>query len=153
MCTARGFEPLPPSLSQGGAVAIGAPQAAAFTGVGVVDAPVEALGEEAGRIGDAQHDHLAVLKGDEAVVEVGCGDRHVLTEAGRVVMVDPGVVARLAAAVLKTLERRPRILVIGEALLAVLAGRCRPAIPIFLSSMKLRKSLAQPVTPGCAAPE
>ena len=69
MCTARGFEPLPPSLSQGGAVAVGAPQAAAFTGVGVVDAPVEALGEEAGRIGDAQHDHLAVLKGDEAVVE------------------------------------------------------------------------------------
>src|SRR5438105_9611386 len=66
------------------AVTVRAPQSAAFpSGVWIVDAPVESLGEEADRVRDAQRDHLAVLERDEAVVQVARRDRYVLAEAGR----------------------------------------------------------------------
>src|SRR5439155_4786128 len=55
----------------GRAIAVGAPQPAALpAGVGIIDAPVEALGIKAHGVGDAQHHHLPVLERDEAVVEV-----------------------------------------------------------------------------------
>src|SRR5439155_18020507 len=54
------------------ALAVRAPQRTALPAVvGIVDAPVKTLGEEAHRIRDAQHDHLPVLERDEAVVQVG----------------------------------------------------------------------------------
>src|SRR5262245_58488818 len=57
------------------AVAVRAPQPAALPArVGVVDAPIQTLGEEAERVRDAQHDHLPVLEGGEAVVQVGGRD-------------------------------------------------------------------------------
>src|ERR1035438_1729674 len=109
------------------AIAARAPEPAALPArVGVVDAPVEALGKEAQGVGDAHHDHLAVLQRHESVVEVGGGNRNVLAQAQRVVLVDPGVVARLRAGVFEALEARARIPVIGETFLAVITSRIRP---------------------------
>src|SRR5207247_1127942 len=105
------------------AIAVGAPQPAAFpAGVGIVDAPVEAFGIEADRIGNAQHHHLPILERDKAVVEVGGGDRNVLAETQRVVLVDPGVITGLGAGLL-ALEARAGIAVEGKALGTVIAGR------------------------------
>src|SRR5262249_37347754 len=109
------------------AVAVRAPQAAALpAGIRVIDASVQALGKEAQRVGDAQHDHLPVLECSESVIEVGRRDRDVLAKPHRVVLVHPGVVARLGAPVLEALEGRPWILVEREAFGAVVAGRARP---------------------------
>src|SRR6478752_2740109 len=92
------------------AIAIGAPESAALPAcIGIVNAPVEPFGIETQGIRDAQHDHLAVLQGHEAVIEVGRGDRNVLAEPNRVVLIDPGVVARLDALVLEALKSRARI--------------------------------------------
>src|SRR6516162_637434 len=109
------------------AVAVRAPQPAALpAGVRVIDSAVQALGKEAQRIGDAQHDHLPILERGEAVIEVGRRDRDVLAKPHRVVVVHPGVVARLGAPVLEPLEGRARILVVREAFGAVVAGRSGP---------------------------
>src|SRR6185295_5093254 len=105
------------------AVAAGAPEPAAFpAGARVVDAPVEALGVEPQRIRDAQHDHLAVLQRDEAVVQVGGGHRDVLAQPERVVLIDPGVVARLRAVLAQPTEARTWVLIERPALGAVIAG-------------------------------
>ncbi len=54
------------------AIAAGAPQSAALpAGVWVVNASVEALGEKAQRVRDAQHHHLPVLESNESVIEIG----------------------------------------------------------------------------------
>src|SRR5947208_640939 len=108
------------------AIAVGAPQPAAFpAGIRIVDAPVQALGVKADRVGDAQRDHLAVLEGDKAVLEVGGGHRNVLAETGRVVLVDPGVVARFGAVLAEAFEAGAGILVEGPALGTMIAGRHR----------------------------
>src|SRR5262245_47559182 len=108
------------------AIAVGAPQPAALpAGVGVVDAPVEAFGIKAHRVGDAQRDHLPVLERDEAVVEVGGGHGNVLAEPQRVVLVDPGVIARLGAVIAEAFEAGARILVEAPAFRAVVAGGVR----------------------------
>src|SRR5262245_27441127 len=109
------------------AVAVRAPQAAALPAdVWVIDAPVQTLGEEAQRVRDAQHDHLPILERGEAVIEVGGRDRNVLAKSHRVVVVHPGVVARLGAPVLEPLEGRSWVLVGGKAFGTVVAGRARP---------------------------
>src|SRR6516164_9798482 len=88
------------------AVAIRAPESAPLpAGVRIVDAPIKTLGVEAHGVGDAQHHHLPVLEGDEAVIEVGGRDRAVLANS---------------------LEAGARILVDGEAFRAMVAGRLRP---------------------------
>src|SRR5437899_7297677 len=52
-------------------IAAGRPQPAPLpAGRRIVDAPVEPLGVEPERVRHAQHDHLAVLERDQAVVEV-----------------------------------------------------------------------------------
>src|SRR5947208_8852609 len=105
------------------AIAVSAPQPAALpASIGIVDAPVEAFGVEADRIGNAQHHHLPILECDKAVVEVGGGDRNVLAETQRVVLVDPGVITGLGAGLL-ALEARAGIAVEGKALGTVIAGR------------------------------
>src|SRR5215510_8783266 len=110
------------------AVAVRAPQPAALPArVGVVDAPIQTLGEEAERVRDAQHDHLPVLEGGEAVVQVGGRDGNVLAQAHRVVLIDPAVVAGLAAGALEALEARARVLVVRESFGAVVARRLRSA--------------------------
>src|SRR4029078_4957589 len=106
------------------AIAIGAPGSATFpAGVRIVDAAVEPFGIEPHRVRDTQHDHLAVLQGNEAVVEVGGGDRNVLAEPNRIVLIDPGVVARLDAFILEALKPGARISVEFPAFGAVIA-RC-----------------------------
>src|SRR3954452_17225018 len=91
-----GFRTLAAFLQPGRAVAVRAPQAPALpAGVRVVDARVEALGEEAQGVRDAQHHYLPVLEGDETVVEVRGRDRDLVAAADRVVLVDPGVIACL----------------------------------------------------------
>src|SRR6266508_6217666 len=84
------------------------------------------LAQLVGALGEAQHDHLPVLERGEAVIEVGGRDRDVLAKPHRVVVVHPGVVARLSAAVLEALEGRARVLVVREAFGAVVAGRSGP---------------------------
>src|SRR6266567_4343857 len=109
------------------AIAVGAPQPAAFpAGIWIVDAPVQALGKEAERVRDAQHDHLPILERGEAVIEVGRRDRDVLAKPHSVVLVHPGVVARLGAPVLEPLEGRSWVLVGGKAFGTVVSGRGRP---------------------------
>src|SRR5262245_31378168 len=109
------------------AVAVRAPQAAALpAGVRVVDSAVQALGKEAQRVRDAQHDHLPILERDETVIEVGGRDRNVLAESHRIVLVHPGVIARLGGAVLEALETWAWILIIPESLGAVIAGGSGP---------------------------
>ena len=94
------------------AVAARAPQAAPFpTGFGIIDTPVEALCVKPHRIRHGQQDHLAVLHRDQTVLQIGGGHRHVFAEPKGVVLIDPGVVARLRAVVADALKARARILV------------------------------------------
>src|SRR6516162_4412904 len=65
------------------------------------------------------------LSAAKAVIEVGGGHRNVLAKPERVVLVDPGVVARLSAIVAETLEAGAGILVEAEAFRAVVARRLR----------------------------
>src|SRR5262245_12212777 len=91
-------------------IAIGTPESAALpTCIWIVNAPIEPFGIETHRIRNAQHDHFAVLQRHEAIIEIGRGDRNVLAEPNRVVLIDPGVVARLDALVLEALKSRARI--------------------------------------------
>src|SRR4029453_2313977 len=60
---------------------------------------------------NAHQDHLAILQRHEAVIEVASGNRNVLAKPKRVVLVDPGVVARLDAPVLEAFKPRPGIFV------------------------------------------
>src|SRR5262245_17795022 len=88
-----------------GPIAVGGPEAASLPACArIVDTSVEPLRIEAHRIGHAQHEHLAVLERDHAVVEVAGRDRHVLAKSERVVLIDPGVIARLGAVVADTPE-------------------------------------------------
>src|SRR6516162_9649603 len=65
----------------GRAVAAAHPQTATLpAAIRVVDTPVHALGEEAHRVRQAEQDHLAILEGDHAILEVGGRDRHVAAE-------------------------------------------------------------------------
>ncbi len=109
------------------AVAARGPQAPRLpAAVGIVDAAVEALGIEAERIRHPQRDHLAVLERDQPVVEVAGRHRHVVAEAEGVVLVDPGVVARLGAVLADAFEARSGILIERPALRTMVAGRLRP---------------------------
>ena len=81
------------------AVAAGRPHSATLpAAVGIIDAPIHALGEEAHGIRNHQVDHLAVFEGDQRIVLVAGRERHILAEPERVVLIDPGVVARLTGA-------------------------------------------------------
>src|SRR5690606_1588811 len=109
------------------AVAARDPEAAAFpSGVRIVDAAVEALRVEAERIGHAQRHELAVDERVHAVEEIPGRDRHVFAEPERVVLIDPGVVARLDTLLGQALEAGAGESVEAPALGAMVAGRFRP---------------------------
>src|SRR5258705_7708023 len=80
----------------------------------IVDAAVDPLGEEAERIGDDHVDPLAVNESHQRLVGVAGRQRNVVAEAGGVLLIDPGVVARFRAAAfgdvleLRAWERRQR---------------------------------------------
>ena len=151
MCTARGLEPLPRLLQPRRAVAVRAPQAAAFpAGVRIVDASVETLGVEAHRVRNAQHDHLAVLQRHEAVIEIGGRDRDVLAKSDRVVLVDPGVVARLGASVFEAFEARSGILVERP---SPPGNDCRLRVGPLSGPLHLRRSKLIKVAARARAPE
>src|ERR1700678_1961951 len=89
----HGLHSLAPFLEPRHAIAARGPQAPAFpAGVGIVDAAIEALGIEACRVWHLEGDHLAVLEGDEAVIEVACRDRNVFSEPEGVVLIYPRIV-------------------------------------------------------------
>src|SRR3984957_12427553 len=114
-------------LVPGPAISAGGPQPAAFPAdLWVVDAAVEALGVEAGRVGHFHGDHLAFGKGDQAVVEIAGGDRYVVAQPERVVLVDPGVIARLGGVIADAFKARARIFVERPAFRTMIAGRLRP---------------------------
>src|ERR1700730_3034474 len=113
-------------LEPGSTVAFRRPQAPALpTGVRIVDAGIKSLGIEAERIRDAQRHHLAVDQRGKAVAFVRRRDRHAVDEPDRVVLIDPGVVARLGAVVADALEAWAGIFVERPALRAMIAGRFR----------------------------
>src|SRR5580704_608114 len=92
------------------AVAVRAPEAAPLPpGVRIVDPAVEPLSVEAYGIGDADRDELAVLERHESIVQVCRRDWDVLAEPDRVVLVDPGVIARFGAVLAQALEARTRV--------------------------------------------
>src|SRR5262249_49103725 len=102
------------------------PQAPALpAGLRIVDARVETLGIEAEWVRHAQRHHLAVDERREAVVFICGRDRHVIAETNRIVLIDPGVVARLGAVVADAGKTRPGIFVEGPALGAMIASRNR----------------------------
>src|SRR5688572_21724756 len=106
------------------AVAARHPEAAAFpTGVRVIDAALEALRVEPERIRNPQRDHLAGDERVHAVEQVRRRHRNVRAKAGRVVLVDPAVIARLDALVGSADEPRTRITIEAPAFGAVVAGR------------------------------
>src|ERR1700686_5163954 len=114
-------------LEPGRAVAIRAPQTAPFPpGVGIVDTPVKTLGVEAERIGNPDRDHLAVLQRHEAVTEIGGGHRYVLAKSERVVLVDPGVIARLGTILTDAFKARAGIPIDCPAFRTMIAGGVRP---------------------------
>src|ERR1700733_8225133 len=111
-------------LEPGRAVAFRRPQTPALpAGIGIVDAGIKSLGIKAERIRDAQRHHLAVDQRGKTVAFVRRRDRHVVAKPDRVMLVDPGVVARLSAVVADALEARARIFVERPALRAMIAGR------------------------------
>src|ERR1700730_9225777 len=94
--------------------------------IGIVDAAVKALGIEAQRVGDAQ-DHPFPFHQRQQRVVFGAGRyRNVVAKPQRIVLIDPGIIARLGAVVADAIETRPRILVQGPALRAVIAGGFGP---------------------------
>src|SRR5215218_3208142 len=102
---------LAPFPQPGCPVAAGGPQPAALpAGMRVIDAPIKPLGVEAQRVWHPQRDHPAVLERDQAVHEVGGGHRHILAQPECVVLVNPGVVARLGAVLPDALEARAGVL-------------------------------------------
>src|SRR5262245_5480953 len=79
---------------------VGRPQSSALpTGVGIVNASFRPFGEEANGVGHAQVDKLPIHQGQHRVVQIAGGERHVPSQPERVEPIDPGVVARLGAAV------------------------------------------------------
>src|ERR1035437_5320838 len=132
-------------LSPRRTVAVRAPQPAALpAGVRIVDTPVETLGVDTDRVRDADRDHLAVFHRHKAVIEIGGGHRHVLAEPEDIVLVDPGVIARLGAVLADAFEARSRILVERPALRAMVAGRSRAVErPFALASVEAAEMAAR----------
>src|SRR5580658_4218486 len=113
-------------LEPGRAVAFRRPQTPALpANVRIVDAGIKTLGIEAERVRDAQRHHFAVDQRGKTVALVRRRDRHVVAEPDRVVLIDPGVVARLGAVVADALEARAGIFVERPALRAMIASRFR----------------------------
>src|SRR5262249_2293141 len=67
-------------------------------GLRIVDAAVDALGEEAHRIRHAQLNDLSVGQGGQRIRKMAGADRDVPAQAEDVVLVDPGVVRALGSA-------------------------------------------------------
>src|SRR6266581_5794129 len=110
----------------------------------IVDAPFGPFGEEADRIWNAQAHELALHQREHRVVEVAGGHRHVLSEAERIELVHPGVIARLGAARIRhALELRSGQGIKRPALGAVLAGRGRTVEDLALAAVELSKMAAR----------
>src|SRR6516162_3505860 len=128
ICTASGGHALATLLEPRCPIILRRPQAPALpAGLRIVDARVETLGIEAEWVRHPQHHHLAVDERREAVVFICGRDRHVIAETNRIVLIDPGVVARLGAVVADAGKTRPGIFVEGPALGAMIAGCGRTA--------------------------
>src|SRR5262245_30917541 len=107
-------------------VAARGPQPAALpTRIGIVDASIETLGVKAQGIGNAQHDHRAVLVRNQAVIEIAGRNRHVLAETEGIVLIDPGIVTRFRAVLADPLKSRTWISVERPTFLAIIACRGR----------------------------
>ena len=107
-------------------VALRNPEPAAFpAGIRVVDAAIESLTVEAQGVRHAERNELTVNKRVHAVEQVAGRDRHVVAEAGCVVLVDPGVVTRLDAEFREVVEPGAGQSVQRPSLRTVIAGGLR----------------------------
>src|SRR6059036_3559743 len=79
-------------------VAEGRPQTFALpAGLWIVDAPIHPFGVKTHGIGHAKSDEFPVHHGQQRVIKIAGGDRHVFTQAKGVELIHPGVIARLGA--------------------------------------------------------
>src|SRR5258705_438026 len=81
---------------------------------------------EGERIGSPDRDHLVFFFKQKTAYEIGGGHRYVLAKSERVVLVDPGVIARLGAVLTDTFEARAGILIDRPAFRTMIAGGVRP---------------------------
>src|SRR5712692_1671793 len=80
-------------------VAVGRPQSSPLpAGIRIVDAPIQPFGKKAHGIGDAKINELPIDESEQRLVGIAGGDGYVLAQSERVVLIHPGVVARLGAA-------------------------------------------------------
>src|SRR6516162_7628774 len=120
LCTLAAF------LEPGRTVTGRRPKTAAFPAtVRIVDAAVQALGIEAHWVWNTQHHHLAVLQRNEPVVEVGRGDWNIVSKAERIVLIDPGVIARLGAVITDPIKAGSRVFVESPAFWAMVTDCLR----------------------------
>src|SRR5207245_10417769 len=107
-------------------------------------AAIEHLGVEAERDRDTQRDHLAILERDEATHEIGGRHRHILAKSECIVLVDPGVIARLGTVLAGACKARARVLVERPPLRTMLASRGRPVErPLALAPVEARQVAAR----------
>ena len=103
------------------------PHAAAFpASIRIVDAAIETLGVEAGWVRHLHGNHFAISESDQAVVEVARRDWNVIAKPERIMLVHPGVIARLRAVVADACKAWAGEFVERPALRAMIAGRRRP---------------------------
>lgn len=108
------------------AVPFGDPQAAPLpAGVRVVDSTVEALTIKAERVQNPKGHETTIDKGVDSIEQITSRDRHVRAEPGRVVLVDPCVVARLDAEFWKIVEPGSRESVQRPSFRTVVTSRLR----------------------------
>src|SRR5258708_37705251 len=78
----------------------------------IIDASIHALGEEAHRIGNSHHDKFpgSRIESFQCIRAVGGGDRNILAQAERIVLIDPVVIVGISAAnsFVDSLERGTR---------------------------------------------
>ena len=76
--------------------AIRGPEAPSFPArIRIIDPPIQAFGEEAHRVGNAQAYKPSVHQRQKGLVRVACCKRHVPAQTKGVELVHPGVVGRL----------------------------------------------------------
>src|ERR1017187_4906465 len=120
----QGLGALAAFFEPGGPITARHPDAPSLpTCFGIVDASLDALGIEAQRIRNAQRDELAAHQGVDAVEEIAGRNRNVCAQAQGVVLIDPGVVARLDAGLGHVGEARAGQAVETPAFRTVIAGR------------------------------
>src|ERR1051325_474759 len=100
------------------------PQSASLpTAFGIVNSAIEPFGVKAQQIRHAEDNHLAILHGDQTIVQIARRHRNVLTQTKRVVLINPRVITRFRTVFTNAVETGPRVLIKRPPFGAVIARR------------------------------